>query len=226
MMADIKALASITKEIESRIREFNSLVKKGGLRRKLTLQKAHSSFSGSGTTIWSTFGVTIASTGYECAYNAHVWGSVRWRPKQGKEIELRGLADFNKAAAIVLDLQLPDPSTVWELIPFSWLVDYFVNVGPALQALEGSQLVEPYDICIMRHRKAHTCTRLKRGTETSASAIKTTSGTDGNVTQEHKTRKVMSVPTGYTSLLRWSFITPGQALNITALVAALRGRRY
>lgn len=225
MMADIKKLANITSSIESRVKEFNSLVKNGGLRRKLTLQKGHREYTGSGGSAWSTYGFSMGYSSHKYNIRSEVYGSVRWRPKRGKEIELKGLSDFNKAAAIVLDMQLPDPSTIWELIPFSWLVDYFVNVGPTLQALEKSDLVEPYDICIMRHRWVDTTTYLIREKVVKFGSLCESSGSDGQVKQQFKLRKVVAPPSGYTSLLAFGFITENQALNILALLAALRRRK-
>lgn len=224
MMQDVKAMVNITRSIESRIREFNSLIKEGGLRRKITLQKNHRSFTSPGGSAWSSYGISMSFSHVNTSASTHVYGSVRWRPKRGKEIDIAQLVAFNEAAKVVLDLQAPDPSTIWEVIPFSWLVDYFVNIGPTLQALERSDLVEPYDICIMRHRKVSTTTYLQKGDTPVSGMIVSVKGQDGQVDQEFKLRKVVSAPGGYTSLLSFGILSETEAVNIIALLWALKRR--
>lgn len=223
MVEDIRKLLNITKSIESRIQEFNSLVKKGGLRRTMILERGSQSWVGPGQAAWSTHGITFSSVRVSCDWSSLVYGSVRWRPKRTALIEVKQLSDFNRAAAIVLDVQKPDLSTIWEAIPFSWLVDYFLNVGDTLQALESSDLVEPYDVCIMRHRKTSTLTEGANDTTYAYGYATAMQSSTGVVKQEYKLRKVITNPSGYSSLLTFGILTPSQAMNLVALLFSQRG---
>lgn len=219
MIRDVRQLAKITTEIEHRIKEFNSLIKKGGLRRKIKLASGSKSFVSGSATVWSTHGLSFLGH-YECTVKTKVWGSVRWKPARGKEIELSKLSAFNEATKIVFDLKTPDYSTIWEMIPFSWLVDYFLNVGDTLQAIENTDLVLPYDICIMKHRTCVTSTIGDSRSSTDYYYRRYITSSPGRITWEHKSRKVITI-TGVSSLLSFGFMSEGQSANLLALLLSL-----
>ncbi len=216
LISDIRKLASITETIESRVKEFNSLVQKGGLRRSKKL-------SGGGTTVTAynvpvhTAYTTSVYANRSTLYQTKVWGSVRWRPKRKELLAVEKLQLYNEAVRQVLDIEQLDGATIWESIPFSWLVDYFTTIGNTLKAIEGSDLVEPYDICIMRQRTITS-------TYTPTSSPVGVTATKGVGIRRYKLRKTFSSSTS--ELLGFGFLlSGGQALTILALLAVLRGRR-
>nr|APG77053.1 hypothetical protein [Beihai levi-like virus 9] len=75
-------------------------------------------------------------------YETKVWYSVRFRPIGGLSCPPNLSQSFPALAG--LDRPL---STIWELVPWSFLVDYFVDVGSYLSNI---QAFEHKDICIMR----------------------------------------------------------------------------
>jgi hypothetical protein len=155
-------------------------------------------------------------------YQTKVWGSVTWRPKRDKLLEVQALTDFNSAVKQVLDLEAPDPDTVWEAIPFSWLVDYFINIGEVLKAVESSDLVIPTDICIMRER--HITTDAIWNVSNSvkgAEPVRVFSCKDGRVETIVKNRTT-PVVSGIADLLHFGFLSQSQAYTLFALLASLR----
>lgn len=46
-----------------------------------------------------------------------------------------GSSQWNKATRLALFGAIPTPSTVWELMPWSWLIDWFTNVGDVISNL-------------------------------------------------------------------------------------------
>lgn len=147
--SDVRVLHKITKAIERRIREFDSLKKKGGLRRKVGLDSLGWSDSTPNVTIHSTYGEVVKAT-RTTQRSLKVWGSVRWRASPEFVAEIDKLSAFNLAVQQVFDLEAIDAETAWGLVPWSWLVDYFTNISDFLIANAGRGKVEPYDICIMR----------------------------------------------------------------------------
>ncbi len=221
LLSDVKSLVKITSAIESRIKEFNSLVQHGGLRRFKKLYKGSASGPLSDPTdVWSTHGFSLKGQ-YRSAWASEVTGSCRWRPKRGKAVDINKLAVFNQAAKIVFDIQPADLSTVWESIPFSWLADYFLNIGDTLLALEGSDLVEPYDICIMRHRTVHTSTEGWNKTISDSPWHRKYVSSPGHVYQEFKLRTVVPTPTDYGDLLSFGIMSKAQATNLIALLISV-----
>jgi hypothetical protein len=145
---DIKTLHSITTALESRIREFDSLNKQGGLRRKIKLYSNSWDTSNDNELLWSTYGILLGAR-VSRNYRIAVTGTVRWRWKGGVTVNLSKLEAFNLAVSNLLGLKELDGATIWNSIPWTWLIDYFVAIGPWLQA-NASDAVEPYDIAIVR----------------------------------------------------------------------------
>lgn len=146
---DLKTLASITKALERRIKEFNSLKRHGGLRRRVYLGGHSGTLTDPLFLANSTWGWT-ARINLNHSARVDVYGSVRWVPTRDFREDLRQLNIINLAFRKVFDLEAPDPSTVWEMIPFSWLIDYFTSIGTYLRANNGAVLVQPKDICLVR----------------------------------------------------------------------------
>jgi hypothetical protein len=219
-MSDVRTLTKITSEIESRVKEFNSLIKEGGLRRKVHLGSYSGTKSSAGdVSLWSTHGITLTGR-WTCSYRSKIWGSVRWKPSRPGQLEVAQLASFNEAARIVFDLKEPDASTIWEMIPFSWLVDYFVNIGDTLQALENTDTVLPYDVCIMRQRSVVTQTTRLQQTNSTPPWLRQYTGQPGQVNSERKLRAVQTI-TGISSLLSFGIMSERQATNLLALLLRL-----
>jgi len=154
-------------------------------------------------------------------YHSKVWGTVRWVPNRTSPIDLDKLASFNEALQIVLDLRRPDASTIWESIPFSWLVDYFLNVGDVLAAVEDTDKVLPSEVCIMRHRTVKTKSVASNLSEPGGFPWnREESMTGGDVLYDLKLRKVI-FPDDLGDLLSFGFMTKAQATNLIALLLSL-----
>lgn len=217
---DIRTLSNITHAIEQRIQLFNAILEKGGKR-----VKAHLTSTGK----WwppdeDTFLLVLFGKFFHgrstWSFKSKVWGSVRWTPDRANTVELEKLTAFNQAARVVLDLDMPSPSTVWEGIPFSWLVDYFVNIGDTLQALEGQDLLVPRDICLMRRRTldiTYTSTVVPESDEVYA---RTTNIKVPHIVMEQKLRTLHNAE-DVSDLLSFRILSERQLLNAIALLASL-----
>lgn len=221
MLQDIKTLSTITEAVEARVHEFNDLISAGGSRRRVFVSEKTTREDGS-STFFSSF---LGSWGgpVHTEYRSKIWGSVHWHPQRDKLLEVQALTDFNNAVKHVLDLDEPDPSTVWEAIPFSWLVDYFINIGDSLKAVENTDLVIPSDLCIMRERFVTTTAKWNLTNSLPGDEpIRDYSGhRDGRVDIVYKLRELPLV-SGVSDLLHFGFMTKKQAATLLALLASLR----
>ncbi len=219
-IGDIKDLASITTTIENKILEFNKLLEKGGSRRRKFLNFGSDSGPEYDFPTHSLSGLGTWYGTVNTTFTSKVWGSVRWVPNRTSPIDLHKLTSFNEAMKIVLDLRVPDASTIWEAIPFSWLVDYFVNVGDALSAIEDTDKVLPVDICIMRERRITSVTKGIRKPEDDYPYLRKNSISGGLVDHVWKTREVVH-PDSVGDLLSFGFMSKAQATNLLALLMSL-----
>lgn len=78
-----------------------------------------------------------------------VWYSGAFKYYIPKEIDTLGklILEYNRAYGV-----LPSPADVWEILPFSWLIDWFSNAGNAvrhaqLQSSEGATQIYGYVMC-------------------------------------------------------------------------------
>lgn len=145
---DIKTLSSITRSIERRIKEFDSLSRTGGLHRKVRLDHNNWKLDGNQGIIWSTYGAFVLGD-YHALETVKVSGSIHWSVKPGLKLQLSKLEAFNLAVQSVFDLGELDASTLWNAIPWTWLADYLFDIGSWLQANENNDIVQFSDVCII-----------------------------------------------------------------------------
>jgi hypothetical protein len=161
---DVKTLATIVESVNSRVRELNSLAQHGGLRRRVDLDAygvSQTSSFNNYRVIQSTYGVTLyGEYTYHTQYK--IWGSVRWYPRDYTELPTEPADVWLAAVRQVFDLEMIDSETAYNLIPWSWLLDYFSNLGEFLAANEGGSQVVPRDMCIMWSAETHDVLRRAR----------------------------------------------------------------
>lgn len=220
---DIQTLASITESIEARVRDFNILAEKGVLRKVRRLASGGVSVPEWKQAIYSAPG---GSWDGKCtrSFRTKVWGSVHWVPSFNEQIDLSKLATFNEACKVVLGLRSPTPSDVWELIPFSWLIDYFANIGEVLRLAENAQVI-PQEICIMRNRRVDTYVSPDAYERIDYYDRKIYSGTAGRLSHNMLLREVVTPPSGMWNALSFSFMSKTQTANLMALLYSLARHR-
>lgn len=149
LLGDLKKVLEFGDLVENRIDEFNRLTEKGGLKRRRR-GPTHKSTSTTSTKAGYSRGV-LFYVKFRRSHKSEVWGTVRWKPKQSF-VRLTSDDKRDLARRLVLGL---DPSqiteNIWESIPWSWLVDWFSNIGDLLGALNNRVAMLPSHVCVMRH---------------------------------------------------------------------------
>lgn len=154
LINDLKKLVEFPDAFARREKEIDDLHATGkGLRRKVNLY----SYTGPEVALTINCDSPDASLGTVIATGAptvHIWGTVRYRPAKlpdGSPLRKPTPQDLRRrilglnAASITLN--------IWEALPWSWLVDYFVGVGDYLGANPMGRTAIPYGGCIMEHRR-------------------------------------------------------------------------
>lgn len=208
-LRDLKTLSEITKSLEYRIRDFNRLLEKGHLRRRVKLNHELWETTQTNVATHSAYGVQIRST-LKHTYSLTTWGTLQWGLTDRTAIPVDELAKFNLAWTTIFDIKDLDAQTVWELIPFSWLVDYFINIGDLLGSQYMRYAIQPYDLCIMRHYTHRTVTL------TTSKPAAVTINNEGIFTREVKSRDFWPVPA--TPTLYFDLITSDRWKVILALL--------
>lgn len=221
LLNDLRVVAGITKSIESRLKELRSLQRHGGVRRSQVKLDQYITRQEYGRWVVESAPAPlwIESSTDSREYRTKVTGSLRWLPAPGAWHILENMSpleEFNLALRLVFDLEEPGIASAWNLIPFSWLIDYFYEIGSFLEATRGLSVVEPYYTCIVRRTTA-----TRRGVITKAEPSNFKFSGQPHVKtvitkREPVNAKNVSLPTGF------SPITMSEAKVILALLSQMK----
>jgi hypothetical protein len=145
LISDVRSLLDFNGAVDRKVNELKRLYSKGGLRRKMKLQESRAA---SGSNISGGY----PGVGGDWTVNMKVqthkrrWGTIRWKPTS--------LPPNNNAAMRRKAIQLAfgldfSASTIWNLLPWTWMIDWFSNVGDYLEANKNTVPVIAGSSCIM-----------------------------------------------------------------------------
>jgi hypothetical protein len=91
-----------------------------------------------------------------------LWGSAQWRLDESATLPASGADLRDLARRLTFGITGYEAlATSWELMPWSWFVDWFTNVGDVISAAQNSVNCHATNICLMResigHREYESC---------------------------------------------------------------------
>lgn len=147
LISDLKSLLNFADEFAKREREVEALAS-GGLRRKQSLWKgSNQDFIASRQTNSGAPGSAFHSI--QRTTVEETWGFVRWIPTAAMPKTSEERKRLARRAVLGLEI---DFSTFWNIMPWSWLIDWTSSVGNYLAASRNIIPCSPTDISIMSHR--------------------------------------------------------------------------
>lgn len=206
IVGDIVKLMSASQQVHNRVQEINRLFHGTGLRRTVsiysgsTAQKSNITVQSVGTLISRTFDiVTTVDSWVHCRWKPETECGLRPPPRQIQAWAGRSVY------GITIDL-----STLWELTPWSWLADWFGDVGTYLKASRNIVPARLTDVACMTHRRTlYSCDSFASSDTTMSSIRKI---------REQKSRRI-----GFLSPLNAHFnFLNGSQMGILAAVGATR----
>lgn len=205
LIGDIGKFLTFTSYVDKRVQELEKLFSRG-LKRRIDIASASVSSKLANETLQS-LGVTINVPLYHEA-SEEVSAFLRWFPKNilatPGNAEIRRLA-WRATLGLTIDLK-----TMWELMPWSWMIDYATTVGDYLAAHRNTVPARPGPVQVMRHKRAQITT--ERWSNSSGAFC-----TPWKAIRETKSR-VVSQP----SLEAYLPFISGRQLSILGSIAFLR----
>lgn len=208
LLGDLSTLTQFQSLVDARMREIDRL-RTRGLRRTVDCDtnSAHY-FDGNYITFSASGTNNIVRSNLTRVTTLTVRGHVRWHvsfgfPQSDDEMRRR----VTKAVA-GLDV---NPSTIYELIPWTWLIDYFTNLGNIVKAVDNTIGAHHGQVMIMRN------TRTECTIDNTRQGSTTLSVSPGRSTIETKSR-VSASPSLSASL---DLLTPGQ-MSILGSLSVLK----
>jgi len=154
-VSDVLKMTRLSEAVDKRSLELVRLNNKGGARVKRTLeditttQMEPADFVAGRDSEQSGRVITVT--------RSRTWGEARWIPDSSFQTVIQGgKANRAEIRRILLGIGANKNLSgygrdAWNLIPFSWLTDWFTNFGDLLAANQNDNLSHPENVCIMRH---------------------------------------------------------------------------
>lgn len=191
LVNDIRKLLKFHDHVEKRIQELDRLSSKGGLKRVVQSRSNSKTVTAVGTEFFafSSTGVQIKCR-KETTTSLRVWSTVRWKPTFPSSFNrMTSKARRRLAGRLVLGLSSGQIGVqAWNLIPWTWLIGWCVNVDDFLSSYNNTVPVTHSNICVMRNTKT-----TENWTRTDTDPY--FSGLTGQRTFERKARSVFPGPT-------------------------------
>jgi hypothetical protein len=147
LINDIGTALDFSKQVDARIGELKRMFSDKGLKRRIKLGEA--------TVSQDELDVVVQSDGalVRCKHTARtqkrMWGTVRWKPADGAYPPSTDLGSYTVAKALLGAGVSGFTQAAWQLMPWSWMVDWFGNVDEYLQASDNTIPATHSDVNIM-----------------------------------------------------------------------------
>lgn len=210
LVGDIVKMMDIQDQVARRIKEINRLYDKNGLRRTVSHGSWSATAIDTSLTVQSVYDVIRVAARWTTTKTCRT--HVRWAPQS--KVSLRPPPSVISAWANRATRGLTvDMSTLWELTPWSWLVDWFGNVGDYLIAQRNivpARLIGVYPM-------THTRTEFSFPAKSTIIRSRPTTISAGTRIRESKTRSIGAV----TLDAHFPFLS-GRQVGILASLGAAR----
>jgi hypothetical protein len=159
LVSDIQKLSIFQLKVEQRLRDLDALFRKGGYTRRVRSSNWTSSVSNGPTivTVESNLGDFI-----DCEKSSVTtverWGSCRWFPAN-QDYNLKTTKEMTRYVhSLILGLNA-QPERLWDAIPWTWMIDWFSNVGDYMAANANTVPAYSSTPCVMTRTKTVTTWR-------------------------------------------------------------------
>jgi hypothetical protein len=218
LVSDLMKLLEIQKSIEDRKRYLRALEGGTHIRRQLGSGVLQHVFLpdgfNMGVTNWTLTPIFVADV--TIVEKQKVWFTANAKLLT----DLPAVSSPDELATVLSLGLVMSPSTLWNMVPWSWLIDYFFNIGDLLESLRGWIPLSVPQMCIMaRNESSSTLTNIRKHP-----GISWSGGT--TIRRTAKQRHVVYEPMPF--LTADPFLSFGQMANLGALgvAAALKSKGF
>lgn len=131
LVSDLLKLFDLSKDIENRKAYFRRLEKGTHVRRSLGTHTVRDTTLNTSTLLSYAFPKTMAQVHGNLTETQKVWFTLNAKLRQPLNMSPSDLHSLSRNQIYGLRF---NPSDLWDAIPWSWLIDYFTNIGDMLEA--------------------------------------------------------------------------------------------
>jgi len=135
LLSDLSNYLDFQAQVAKREDELKRLYSNGGLKRRVTLDKAF--VHKIDPNFWIQSQGAIVTGTASTTSKREIWATCRWLPDIGS-VPNTDMTRHQLARNLVFGLQKPGLKTAWDALPWSWLIDWGTTVGDFLAANRNS----------------------------------------------------------------------------------------
>lgn len=206
LIKDVKDLLDLQSHIHQRLGELERLYSSQGLKRRIRLGEWGAEASVRGLTVMSVF--ALVAVDVDLFTKSSRWGTVRWKPSGVSPGYRPNDAELINAARVLVSGLTTESllKGAWDLIPWTWIIDWFSNVGDF--ALQYANAIPVYssEACVMTQTESKIQIRI---------ATKPVWASGGGGSMTHITKERYTGPSTLTAT--WPLIAPRRLSILGAL---------
>nr|UJQ85646.1 MAG: hypothetical protein 1 [Leviviridae sp.] len=168
IVRDVSNLIKFADLVHKRMADLERLKKTSGLRKTVTLDTLSASQMNNGVVMQSTGGYFACS--FETIGSRKIRGHTRWVPDVDfNTYDQREMLALAKRSVLGLEVSF---STLWEAMPWSWLIDWYTNIGDLLMQTRNIIPVSLSSVTLMRETTSRSVSpKVIQGDHTLTSAV-------------------------------------------------------
>lgn len=153
-VSDLKKISSFVDDVDSRMRSLKNAQRFGSTTRKVSLGRSR--WEESNRVILNTYGQVVLHATETIRYDLTQWGYCKWYPNGTFPTAPEAMLELVRKAVHGTGFSTQDLGrTAWELIPWSWLIDWFSNIGDIMDSNRNILDMTPGEPGVCEHL---TCT--------------------------------------------------------------------
>jgi hypothetical protein len=155
MIGDLMKMIDFCGAVNKRFAQLDRLQQKGFIRSRVNLGRSSIEDAPVNTIIHSDLDTWKANR--ITKYTSEMWATVQWNTTGLSMIPFDGASKLNLARRLTYGITGYEAlQTLWEIYPWSWLVDWFTGVGTVLQAHNNTLFLTHTKSCLMRRTTSKT----------------------------------------------------------------------
>lgn len=153
IISDIRKMVNFQHYVKRRVAELDRLYSKGGLKRRVTVVNEKRSDE---QTIILSSEIGLINARRFRSTSVNCWATMRWKPV-GRPSFNTDAEKLALASRLVLGLNAQSlTATAWELLPWSWMIDWFVGAQNLIEANNNAVATTCESRCVMRHTRTES----------------------------------------------------------------------
>jgi hypothetical protein len=148
MLSDLNKMLDFCASVDKTLRKLDQLAKTGSLRTRVNL--GHESISEPPATAFLQTNLDTWKANRTTKTTRDTWFCCRWTTTGFTRIPTNYQERIALARRLTYGITSYEAlATLWEILPWSWFVDWFVGVGTVIQACNNTLSLSPIGSCIM-----------------------------------------------------------------------------